>query len=89
MTPCLIYRCSKQDEMYLYLREDLNPDEHLPDALRARTGRLTQVMRLELHPERRLARADVARVIEQLQAQGWYLQMPPQGQVQAYLNDQW
>ncbi|WP_039749214.1 YcgL domain-containing protein [Solimonas variicoloris] len=83
-TPCLIYRCAKQDEMYLYLRADLSLDD-VPEALRQRTGRLTEVMKLELTPERRLARADAATVIERLRETGYYLQMPPQAQIKAQL----
>jgi uncharacterized protein len=83
---CVVYRCSRQDEMYLYLRADLR-SEDVPEALRQRTGRLTEVMRLPLDPARKLARVDVLRVIEQLRTQGWFLQMPPEGQVQAWLND--
>ncbi len=86
MAACIIYRCSKQDEMYLYLREDFKTED-VPEALRTRVGRLTEVMRLQLTPERKLARVDVVRVIERLQSDGWYLQMPPEGQVQAWLND--
>ena len=62
MTACIVYRCGKQDEMYLYLRADLKLDD-IPEPLRQRTGRLTEVMRLHLTPERKLARVDVLRVI--------------------------
>jgi uncharacterized protein len=85
-TDCVVYRCKRQDEMYLYLRSDLRSDQ-VPEALRQRTGRLTEVMRLQLDPARRLARVDVLHVIAQLRTQGWFLQLPPQGQVQAWLND--
>lgn len=83
---CVVYRCSKQPEMYVYLRPDLS-EADLPPALAARTGRLTPVMNLELSPERRLARVDVARVIDQLAGPGYFLQMPPNGIVQAWMND--
>ncbi len=86
MTACIVYRCGKQDEMYLYLRADLKLDD-IPEPLRQRTGRLTEVMRLHLTPERKLARVDVLRVVERLGSEGWYLQLPPDGQVRAWLND--
>lgn len=82
---CHIYRCSRQQEMYLYLRADLSP-EHLPEALRQRAGRLVQVLQLSLNPQRKLARVDVGSVMQQLREQGWYLQMPPRGQMQAHLH---
>lgn len=83
---CLIFRCSKQPDMYLYLRAGLAPDA-LPEPLRKLTGRLTEVMRLALTPGRRLARVDVALVREQLQSRGYYLQMPPKGEVQGHLYE--
>lgn len=83
---CEIYRCSKQDEMYLYLRSGLLPDK-LPGALLKLTGRLTKVMQLSLTPERKLARADAAAVRARLEADGFFLQMPPAGHIKAHLND--
>lgn len=90
MTPdapleCRVYRCGRQPEMYLYLREGVAVED-LPEDLRRRTGQLTQVMALPLHRQRRLARADVGLVIDRLREVGWYLQLPPQDRVQAHLH---
>ncbi|NGY04715.1 YcgL domain-containing protein [Solimonas terrae] len=82
---CLVYRCARQPEMYLYVRAGLGHDQ-LPEALIARTGRLTEVMKLTLTPERKLARVDVGKVIEQLQASGYFLQMPPPEIINAHLH---
>lgn len=84
MIECVIYRCRKQSEMYLYLRADLQPDT-LPPTLLARLGDLTEVMALRLEPARRLARVDTATVLQQLAGPGYYLQMPPNGVVDAAL----
>lgn len=81
---CVIYRCDRQQEMYLYLRADVHP-ETLPEALRRLTGKLTPAMELALSPERKLARVDVALVLEKLAEQGYYLQMPPDGHLKAHL----
>jgi len=81
---CVIYRCTRQEEMYLYLREGLGT-EALPPELLRRTGALQQVMRLSLTPERKLARVPAATVLRSLEAQGWFLQMPPNGQIRADL----
>ncbi len=86
MTDCIVYRCSKQPEMYLYLRADLKIDD-MPEAMRLRAGRLTEVMRLTLAPTRKLARVDVVRVIERLRGDGWYLQLPPDGIMDGHLDD--
>jgi uncharacterized protein YcgL (UPF0745 family) len=82
---CVVYRCQKQADMYLYLRTDLQPDA-LPETLLRLTGRLSRVMALDLGPDRKLARVDALQVIERLQANGYYLQMPPEGQVHARLH---
>lgn len=83
---CTVYRCSRQDEMYLYLAEGESLDD-LPEALRTRLGRLTEIMQLTLGPERRLARVEVEAVIESLTVRGYFLQMPPEGAVRAHLDD--
>ncbi len=83
---CRIYRCKKQPEMYLYLREDIEPDaETIPPELLSRTGVLEYAMELDLHPGRKLARVDVRRVLEALAEQGWFLQMPPPEQISGSL----
>lgn len=83
---CTVYRCSKQEEMYLYVSERTKPED-LPAGLLQLTGRLVQVMELELHPERALARVDVRQVMEKLVEPGYFLQMPPDGNVRGHLHD--
>ncbi len=81
--PCAVYRCSKQMEMYLYLRSDLKP-EGLPPELLKHTGQLTHVMDIDLS-QRKLARADAAKVAEKLSEPGYYIQMPPNGHITGHL----
>lgn len=76
-TDCSIYRCSRQDEMYLYVRADLAPDD-LPQSLIKLVGRLEFSMNLSLNPQRKLARVDVAEVLRCLAEHGFFLQMPPE-----------
>ena len=73
---CKIYRCSKYDEMYLYVHENKSTDD-LPEELIKNVKSLTYVIDLELTPERKLAREDVVIVIKNLQERGYHLQMPP------------
>ena len=80
----VVYRCSKQVEMYLYLRAGLKP-EGLPAPLLQRMGTLTHVMDLELKPGLKLARVDAAKVAEKLRDPGYYLQMPPDGHIKGHL----
>ncbi len=84
-TDCTVYRCGRQGEMYLYLRADLKPED-LPEGLLRLTGKLTRAMQLSLAPERRLARVDIAQVLEKLAAPGYYIQMPPDGILKANLH---
>jgi len=74
---CTIYRSSKIDEMYLYVdrKEDL---ARVPEILLERFGKPEPAMALLLHEGRKLARADVAKVMEAVRGQGFYLQMPPE-----------
>ena len=75
-----IYRSPKEEGMYLYV----NTDEGLsrvPEALLQRFGKPQQAMVLVLTPEKKLARASVEKVIESLQTQGYYLQLPPLSEV--------
>ncbi|MHA7878520.1 MAG: YcgL domain-containing protein [Saccharospirillum sp.] len=71
-----IYRSARKAGMYLYLpRKKALTD--LPEALLKHFGPAQKVTDMLLGPERRLVRADTARVLEQLRDPGYYLQMPP------------
>ncbi len=77
---CVIFRCSKKDEMYLYVPHKEADDEllsELPEDLKKLTGRLEKVIELDLFPERKLARAETGDVMASLEEKGFYIQMPP------------
>ena len=77
---CVIFRCSKKDEMYLYVPHKEAEDKllsELPEDLKKLTGRLEKVMELDLFPERKLARAEAGDVMASLEEKGFYIQMPP------------
>lgn len=85
---CSIYKSSKKDEMYLYIAcptepdqatEDFSPLNVLPEAVRVAFGLATFVMSLELSEARKLARVNVLHVMDSIQTQGFFLQMPPEG----------
>ncbi len=73
---CTIYRCSKKQELYLYLAEK-DAFSDLPDGLMAHLGEVEFVMDLTLTPERTLARENVTTVMSNLKEQGFHLQMSP------------
>ncbi|HBS26077.1 MAG TPA: hypothetical protein DD827_02930 [Gammaproteobacteria bacterium] len=72
---CTIYRCSKKNELYLYLAEK-DAFSDLPDGLMAHLGEVEFVMDLVLSPERKLAQENVTTVISNLKERGFHLQMP-------------
>ncbi|WP_122584069.1 YcgL domain-containing protein [Pseudomonas viridiflava] len=73
---CSIYRSSKKNEMYLYvLKSDVL--KRVPPELLAAFGTPYHAFDLVLSPERALAREDIHKVLENLDAQGYHLQMPP------------
>lgn len=73
---CRVYRSEKRAETYLYLAEERG-FEDLPDELRRMFGEAVAVMRLELTPESKLARVETLTVLDSLDEQGFYLQLPP------------
>ncbi|TVZ39679.1 hypothetical protein P886_4086 [Alteromonadaceae bacterium 2753L.S.0a.02] len=71
-----IYRSVNKEGMYLYVAKGFDLEE-LPPALRKQFGRAELAMSLVLTPEKKLARAESTAVINAIQEQGFYLQMPP------------
>lgn len=76
VTPCAIYKGSKKEHTYLYICEKEKFDD-VPEVLMKTLGQLEFVMELDLYPEKKLAQADAEEVIEKLNKQGFYLQLPP------------
>ena len=73
---CSIYRSTKREGMYLYV---LKADalERVPEPLMAAFGKAIHAFDLVLTPERTLSREDIVVVLENLDTQGYHLQMPP------------
>lgn len=73
---CSIYKSPRKKEMYLYVdkREALT---RVPEALLAAFGAPQHAFDLVLSPERKLSREDITKVLENLETQGYHLQMPP------------
>lgn len=76
---CAIYKSKKKEGMYLYIakRDDFSP---IPDPLRDSFGTPIFVMLFNLKGEKSLINADNQDIIEKIQQQGFYLQMPKQEQ---------
>lgn len=74
---CNIYRSRKKQGMYLYVsKQDML--QRVPEQLLEMFGLPELAMTMLLTPEKTLARVQAAQVIETLEQQGYYLQMPPQ-----------
>ena len=74
---CSVFRSPKREGMYLYVRRDQDLRE-LPEALMKVFGTPAHSMDLLLSADKKMARVDAAKVMEQIREQGFYLQMPPQ-----------
>lgn len=73
---CEIFRSSRKEEMYLYVDRTRGLKD-VPEALLQQFGEPKSVMTIALTPERRLARAEAAEVLDAIERQGFFLQMPP------------
>lgn len=73
---CSVYKSPRKNEMYLYVdrKEALS---RVPEALLAAFGPPKLAFDLVLTPERKLAREDIVQVLENIEKQGFHLQMPP------------
>ncbi len=73
---CSVYRSPKKEGMYIYVPKQ-EPFENVPESLMLSFGTPGHVMDLLLTPDRTLARVDVRQVMQGIQQNGYYLQMPP------------
>lgn len=73
---CSIYRSPRKNEMYLYVNRQ-EALTRVPEALLTVFGPPQHAFDLVLSPDRPLAREDIAKVLSNLEQQGFHLQMPP------------
>ena len=73
---CVVYRSNKKPGAYVYCSEDFKPAE-LPDELQALLGVCEVVMTLNLSERDKLARENIQNVRDNLNNQGYHLQLPP------------
>lgn len=73
---CAVYKSVRKDSTYLYVerRDDFSK---VPDALLKTFGTAQLVTLINLAAREHLALADIDKVKQQLQSQGYYLQIPP------------
>lgn len=73
---CDVYKSRKKDETYLYVSRNDGLSK-VPDELKELFGAAELALTMIMTPDKQLARTDGARVLEQIEQQGFYLQMPP------------
>lgn len=73
---CWIYKSNKKEEMYLYMSQEDHFDD-LPSELITMFGAPSFVMELALTPDKKLAKENSITVIQNLEQQGFHLQLPP------------
>lgn len=83
------FRHQKKEGTYLYMADQLTWDK-LPEALQQAFPQSHLVVSFEMSADKKLARADGARVYAALKEQGFYVQMPPSDPVAAQaLEEEW
>ena len=73
---CVIYRSPLRDQTYLYV-EKKDDFSRMPQELLRGFGKPQLAMVLPLERTKKLANADIEKVKQALQDQGYYLQLPP------------
>ena len=73
---CQVFKSSRKQEMYLYVDKARGLVD-VPEVLMTQFGEPQAVMILLLDSQRKLARADTAEVLADIDEKGFYLQMPP------------
>lgn len=83
---CSIYKSRRKAGMYLYVDRQKGTG-NLPEVLLKQFGKPVHVSDMILSPDRPLARAEVAKVMDQIRTQGFYLQMPPPPDEDMFMAD--
>ncbi|AIR66850.1 hypothetical protein F3J27_02815 [Enterobacter sp. Ap-916] len=73
---CVIYRSTKRDQTYLYV-EKKDDFSRVPEELMKGFGKPVLSMLLPLDGSKKLANADLDKVKQALETEGYYLQIPP------------
>ena len=72
---CYVYKGERHDDHYLYLNNEIDAAD-VPQALLTMLGELSLVIEFDLDHQRQLPQADPQQVIQDIENQGFYLQMP-------------
>ena len=81
---CYIYRCSRKQDLYIYLAEEADFSKVPAEIMRA-LGITEFSMDLELTADTTLARRDVVTVMEKLEQKGFHLQLPSDNNIESIM----
>lgn len=77
MMTCYVYRSNRKLDTYLYMPKKDEFDD-LPEAVQKIFGPPEFSMSFVITPEKKLAQVDAKEVIEKMQTDGYFLQLPRQ-----------
>ncbi|MGD2053001.1 MAG: YcgL domain-containing protein [Gammaproteobacteria bacterium] len=81
---CYIYRCSRKEDLYIYLaeRDDFSV---VPAEIMRSLGVIEFAMELELAADTKLACEDASTVMKNLQEKGFHLQLPKDTSIESIM----
>ena len=80
-----IYRCSKKPDMYIYLAEE-DDFSKVPKEIFNSLGIISFSMELEMHADRKLSKENPEKVMENLNENGFHLQLPDETPIEELMN---
>jgi len=81
---CFVYRCAKKQDMYIYLAEENNFDS-IDENLKRALGELTFALALDLNENTKLAKENPVKVMANLKAQKFHLQLPAETSIESLM----
>lgn len=79
---CAVYKSVNKDEIYVFIPSTAALSD-LPEELLKILGKAEMIMTLKLTPEKKMARGTAKEIMKSIKAQGFYLQMPENPQLNA------
>ncbi|MEN9464084.1 MAG: hypothetical protein RL217_265 [Pseudomonadota bacterium] len=73
---CDVYKSPKKDEAYLYVKRQ-DALTRIPEALLEYFGKPKLALTMMLDEHKKLARTEASKVLDAIEKQGFFLQMPP------------
>jgi len=80
-----VYRSSVKEGLYIYLGFE-TPLNELPAPVMKQLGEPEKALEFDLTEARKLPNADAKEVLESIESQGFYIQMPPKTDVETLLK---